>query len=384
MSGTVEILAKAPNKLLLNMSLLNGQFVRKQGYDGQNGWELDPESGLKRLAGAELQQTKLDAVFDADIRFAELYPDMKVVGKTSVGSREAYKVSTKGPDGKNKNFYFDAQTWLRIAEDAETTGDDGKNLELKSFFEDYRAVAGVQLPFRVRITSSSISFVMNFQEVKHNVPIEDSSFAVPVESAAASKPAGATAADTPDEGETKGHIYVNKFFGMQYDFPEDWTIHGEETKKRIMEVGKNAVSGDDPSRKAGMESAVKHTQILLSLFKYPLGTPNVLNQSIQVMAEDVRHAPGIQTGKDYLLNIQNVLKSSKMSVEVEGEPIKADLGKHAFYHSDFVIHVQTKDVYESFWATIDKRFALAFVFIAGSPEERAQLVKTLDKVHFDK
>src|SRR5262245_58354898 len=31
MSGTVEILAKAPNKLLLNMSLLNGQFVRKQG-----------------------------------------------------------------------------------------------------------------------------------------------------------------------------------------------------------------------------------------------------------------------------------------------------------------------------------------------------------------
>jgi len=249
MSGTVEILAKAPNKLLLTMSLLNGQFVRKQGYDGQNGWEFDPESGLKRLAGAELQQTKLDAVFDTDIRFAELYPDMKVVGKTSVGNREAYKVSTKGPDGKNKNFYFDAQTWLRIAEDAETTDDNGKNLELKSFFEDYRAVAGVQLPFRVRITSSSISFVMNIQEAKHNVPVEDSSFAVPAESAAAPKPAADTAADTPDEGETKGHTYENKFFGMQYDFPEDWTIHGEETKKRIMEVGKNAVSGDDPARR---------------------------------------------------------------------------------------------------------------------------------------
>jgi len=102
------------------------------------------------------------------------------------------------------------------------------------------------------------------------------------------------------------------------------------------------------------------------------------------MAEDVRHAPGIQTGKDYLLNIQNVLKSSKMSVEVEGEPTEADLGKHAFCHSEFVLHAGTKDVYESFWVTIDKRFALAFVFIAGSPEERAQLVKTLDKVRFDK
>ena len=185
MTGKVEITSKAPNKALRVISLADGQFVQKQAFDGRVGWKSDPQTGLKQLEGAELESAKLEAIFDTEIRLKEIYPDMKVTGRTKVGDRDAYTVLTHEPGGKTVTFYFDAETGLRIAEDSEGPDESGNITKSSIFFEDYRAVGGIQTPYRIRVTSPAVSLVINVQEVNLNVPVNDSIFTMPASDAAA-------------------------------------------------------------------------------------------------------------------------------------------------------------------------------------------------------
>jgi zinc protease len=181
LTGKIEIFSKAPNKTLNTFSMAEGQFVQKRGYDGKVGWEFDSRQGLRRLEGAELEDVKLEGVFDSEVRLKEVYPDMKVTGRAKVGDRDAYTVVTHAHGGKTDTFYFDAKTGLRIAEDTEGPDKSGNVEKTSVLFEDYRAVDGIQVPFRLRITAPTFGFVVTVQEVKHNVPLDDSIFVMPPE-----------------------------------------------------------------------------------------------------------------------------------------------------------------------------------------------------------
>src|SRR5215470_10954427 len=68
LTGKIEIFAKRPNKALQITSVMDGQFVQKQAFDGQAGWKSDPRSGLIVLKGSQLEQAKVEATFDANVR----------------------------------------------------------------------------------------------------------------------------------------------------------------------------------------------------------------------------------------------------------------------------------------------------------------------------
>ena len=185
MTGKIEFTAKAPNKMLHVVTLGDGQFVQKQGFDGRVAWKSDTQNGLKKLEGAELEQAKMEAIFDSDVRLKEVFPDMKVTGRAKVGDRDTYTVLAHEPGGKTDTFYFDAQTGQRIAIDSEGPDESGKMAKASIFIEDFRTVDGIQIPFRIRIESAAVNLVIKLQEVHHNVPIEDSIFAMPSGDAAA-------------------------------------------------------------------------------------------------------------------------------------------------------------------------------------------------------
>jgi len=180
MSGKIEIYAKAPNKNLQIVTLADGQFVQKQGFDGKNGWKSDPQSGLKKLEGEELEEARTNSAFDSDVRLKEVFPDMKVTGKTKVGDRDAYTVLTH-VGGKTVTFYFDAQTGLRIAMDSEGGDNAATAGKVSLFFEDFRTVAGVQVPHRIRGSAAAFGFEIRIQEVKPNEAVNEALFAMPAQ-----------------------------------------------------------------------------------------------------------------------------------------------------------------------------------------------------------
>lgn len=179
MTGKIEIYAKAPNKNLQIVSLADGQFIQKLGFDGKVAWKSDPQSGLRQLEGAELEETKIQSTFDADVRLKEIYPDMKVTGRTKVGERDAYIVVTPQPGGKTVTFYFDAQTGLRIAIDSEGPEGAGSAGKTSLYLEDYRSVAGIQVPYRIRGSAASFGFQIRLAEVRPNEPVDDALFVKP-------------------------------------------------------------------------------------------------------------------------------------------------------------------------------------------------------------
>jgi hypothetical protein len=187
-TGKVEVVAKAPNKILQTTSIADGQFVQKQGFDGRVGWKFDTQQGLKKLEGAELEEARVDANFDTDVRLREIYPDLKVTGRTKVGNHDAYMAVAHGAGAKTLTFYLDAQSGLRIAEDTEGPDPSGKVEKTSLTFEEYRAVEGIQIATRIAVTTPALSIVINIQEVKHNVPVDDAMFAMPMGTPPAAEP----------------------------------------------------------------------------------------------------------------------------------------------------------------------------------------------------
>src|SRR5262244_4240464 len=156
-SGKVEIFAKRPNKILRISTVADGQFVQKEGFDGQAGWESDPQKGLRAITGPQLEQVKVESVFDTDVRLKEVYPDLKVTGRTTVGDRDAYIAVAHEPGGKTVTMYMDAQTGLRIAEDSEGPDETGTVVKANLVFEDFRTAGEIQIPYRIRIKAPNVS-----------------------------------------------------------------------------------------------------------------------------------------------------------------------------------------------------------------------------------
>ena len=131
------------------------------------------------------------------------------------------------------------------------------------------------------------------------------------------------------------------------------------------------------------QDAEKRTLILLSIFKYPLGTPVDDNPGIQLMSEDVSFAPGIKSGKEYLRLMERNLTNANAPMELQGEPVELSVAGQVFYRRNALLHIHSKIVYEAIVVTILKEHALAFVFVAGSEDARTSLVKTLETVRFE-
>jgi hypothetical protein len=389
LTAKIEITAKAPNKIFEVFSFGDGQFVQKQAFDGRIGWKSDPQSGLKQLQGAELEQAKLESTFDTDVRMKEIYPDMKVIGRAKVGDRDAYTALVHEPGGKAVTFYFDAETGVRIAEDSEGPDASGNVEKSSEFFEDYRTVAGVRVPYQIRITSPSINLLIHVQEVKANVPVDDAVFAMPAATPAA--PSSASKEESKPQNDSAGidsgtfsqDVYVNRFLGIRYQAPPGWTPHGEETQKEIMAVGKSLVDQNTSTGKIVAARSDERTHQLLTLFQYPLGTPGVDNQLVQIMAEDVRFAPGIKSGRDYLLNVERVLKLMKTMPKFDEEPKEVTYGAKSMYCMNITTNMPSKTVYQAMVATVLKGYAVSFAFTSYSIEARDQLVRTIESLRFD-
>lgn len=178
-SGKMEILAKRPNKILRTTSVMDGQFVHKEAFDGQAGWISDPQTGMKVMKGTELEQAKVETIFDSDVRLKEVYPDLKVTGRTKMGDRDAITVVGHEPGGKTVTMYFDEKTGLRLAEDSEGPDESGAVVKTNVVYEDYRPAGTIQLAHQIHITAPNVTLVIKIEDVKLNEPVDDAKFAMP-------------------------------------------------------------------------------------------------------------------------------------------------------------------------------------------------------------
>jgi hypothetical protein len=178
--GTLEVYEKAPN-LQVAMLTIPGIGTQAEGFNGTLAWALEPDSGVVHdKTGLELASAKRDAEFYEEIKLRELYPRMTLKGVEKVGAHAAYLVEAVPQTGSPERLYFDTQTGLLLRKDSEEEGEGGKR-SVEEYYDDYRAVDGVRLPFSIRQVSPGMNVTIKLTEVKQNVPVDNSKFNKPEE-----------------------------------------------------------------------------------------------------------------------------------------------------------------------------------------------------------
>jgi zinc protease len=177
--GVMELYAKAPNKQLIVMNLESVGEV-KQAFDGQIAWGQDPTGQIIELSGAPLDDMKQNAVFNAALRWRDLYPKVELTGEDSIGDRKAYVVRLTSARGKPLTRYYDMETFLLLRETGNRDTPQGP-MDIKADFSDYREVNGIKAPFAIKQSLPVGEIVLKISEMKNNVEIDDAKFLKPAD-----------------------------------------------------------------------------------------------------------------------------------------------------------------------------------------------------------
>ncbi|MBS1796887.1 MAG: hypothetical protein JSS81_23880 [Acidobacteria bacterium] len=178
-NGTVEAYAAAPDKSYQKLTLAGlGEFI--EGFDGTTAWSVNPLQGNRDKTGDELTQTKLTANFYREINLDKLYPKMEVKGVEKVGDRDAYVVVATPAGLDPQTFYFDKESGLLVREDATMISPQGK-MAVKTFSDDFRAVDGVKMPFKIRAVMPQFEIQTTLTEIKNKVKFDNAIFTKPKE-----------------------------------------------------------------------------------------------------------------------------------------------------------------------------------------------------------
>ena len=186
LSGTVEIHEKAPNLMLAVINLGGAAF--EQGFDGNVGWSDNPRDGLRELSGGELDDARREANFYHAVELKKNYTKMTVTGIEKVDDHDTYAVEATRAEGAPDRIYFDTQSGLMVRSVNQRNTSDGVT-EFTADVDNYTEVDGVKLPFTVRQTSASATFIIQFTEVHHNLQLTESQFAKPPAEPPAETPA---------------------------------------------------------------------------------------------------------------------------------------------------------------------------------------------------
>lgn len=179
LKGIVELYQAAPDKMLFQMKV-PGLGVASVIVNGSDGWQKDFAAEPRRLHGDELSDARLDADFCKEVDLRKLYSHMEYGGASLIDSQPVDIVRAVTATGRSHTLYFDRSTGLLVREDFVSVGPQGRET-VQTFFEDYRELkdVGIKYPFLVRQVTQRAVQTLRFEDVLHNVPVENSMFDPP-------------------------------------------------------------------------------------------------------------------------------------------------------------------------------------------------------------
>jgi CubicO group peptidase (beta-lactamase class C family) len=176
---SLEVMAQAPNRQLIRIEgeTANGvAFGSLNGFDGATGWKFDlANDEFSASSRAEAAAQRIAADFYLEIKLKERYPKRQFDGVQVLGTRRAYVITATPVEGPAEKWYFDALTGLLSRTDR-LAASPGETVTM--WFDDYRAVDGIKLPFTIRTSAAGAKYVSRFAEIKHNVPLEAARFSM--------------------------------------------------------------------------------------------------------------------------------------------------------------------------------------------------------------
>ena len=177
MIGEAEILTASPDRFYSRVTIPDqGEFI--SAFDGKVGWSRDSRNGLREMKGQELENMRRSSQFQHELRFREIFPQLRVLEKSLEEGRPAWVLEATPPGGSPEKFYFDAESWLLVRHDSVQLTPNSE-VPIEHRYSDYAPVDGVQVPRLLRHKDPNVEWQVTFTEITQNVSLDAAQFSMP-------------------------------------------------------------------------------------------------------------------------------------------------------------------------------------------------------------
>lgn len=163
---------KSPNKYAMIM-LMNGKEMMRQSFNGERGISRSFQ-GTKEIIGTELEDLKVDAALNLELKYNELGVTVSLESIENVEGKDAYKIKVVNPSGKTVFDFYDVDSGLKIRSKETIVAPQGEFTQMQSF-SDYQNIDGVLYPFTIKISGVQ-NMILKIDSVKLNTGLEDDIF----------------------------------------------------------------------------------------------------------------------------------------------------------------------------------------------------------------
>jgi len=188
-----------------------------------------------------------------------------------------------------------------------------------------------------------------------------------------------------DYGKVENNKYHNSFFGIEIDLPPNWVVQTKEQTDKLTKMGQELVAGDDENMKALIKASEINSASLLGVFKYEVGAPVEYNPNFMLIAENLKNAPGIKTGSDYLFQSRKTLEQSQVKYDQIDQEFKREIiNNQEFYLMNASINYMGLSIKQVYYSTIQNGFCLGIVISFIDDEQKMELDEIINSVRFIK
>jgi photosynthetic reaction center cytochrome c subunit/uncharacterized protein DUF6544 len=173
----IEIYAKAPDQRTQVVRTFEGDAIKT--YDGRNAWAAEGwrQIPLMTFTGGNLTGARFEAIMSFPAGIQKAYAQWQAMLST-IEDRNVQIVQGTNPGELPVNLYFDEESGLLVRTVRWNRTVVG-TIPTQTDYSDYRDVAGVKVPFHLRLTWTNGQNTIELTEVRPNAAIDAARFARP-------------------------------------------------------------------------------------------------------------------------------------------------------------------------------------------------------------
>ncbi len=174
---------KRPNLYRFEYKL--GDWPVTLGYDGKIAWWLNSAFFVEAQWPVEAPLAHAAAIaVDAEFNYPMLDyrrrgHEVELAGVVDLDGQDTFKLMITLGSGAIEAWFLDVETFLPVARISQGA-DSLRPVELRTFFSDYREVSGFLFPHYIEQELGSTYQLMEIDEIRINVDLENSFFAMPL------------------------------------------------------------------------------------------------------------------------------------------------------------------------------------------------------------
>ena len=199
--GPFSVQFERPGKMHMEINIAGQTVVRV--YDGKSvGWVINPFSpnkDVQPMSAEELRGISDESDFDGPLLdYQSKGNHIEFAGKDSIDGNQVVKLKLTNKNGEVRTYFFDASTYLLIKWEGQRHADN-QDLNVETFFRDYRDVNGLKFAFEIDSDSPGVSQQQKIilDKIELNVPIDAALFGKPAAPPVAAEPTTPDAAPSP-------------------------------------------------------------------------------------------------------------------------------------------------------------------------------------------